>query len=666
MKGLVLALFIGLAFSGCIGTIDEYYGFEPDDEYRNPGVFNGQYRFANPSLVVSPGPYAAKEPELITLISDLPAYPGGTQEGEVDIRIGLWLPQNYTDEMPLIIDAGPYYEIDTRCDPSPQRCAEIVETTVLDVQQTTEFSLRNFLPHGYAVAQIGIRGTGGSGGCMDLLGPAEQHDLNQAINYLASQPWSNGNVGMIGVSYDGSTPWLVAASGNPHLKTIVPISGIPSLYDLLFYQGSAETRGPVFYHRVYWPFGFSDSFPNQALWDAFGQAGTGEPIPRLGYANGRSQNEDLQNVVCPAVATSLTAAATATVTGADLGAATPFWAERDYRQRVLDNYEGSVFLIHGLQDWNVDPHVAIPFNQQLREAGIPLKEWYGQWDHANPDSRCSREIAEWITEPCRLDYAEVLYRWFETYLNDNPVDTGPEIQVQDNVGFWRNAESFPDTHEWRDLYLHGGALQSSPGAETQAPLQMGTDGPTTVLRYELPAIEEELRLTGMPELQFDFQSEGLGGFVGAWLLSVNEDGLARAPQVACFTEYDCRPVGIPVVGHGQLNLNHATGEFSPNVPFQKTSATMVMEPLDVVIPPGDSLELWVFQYQYPDHYGTFTPGNIQFYEGTAALRLPVHEVNPRDVFPVPGAHMQNTTVIPEMYVLKPNLPAPLPNVGGLL
>ena len=39
-----------------------------------------------------------------------------------------------------------------------------------------------------------------------------------------------------------------------------------------------------------------------------------------------------------------------------------YWAERNLKQRILDNYQGSVFLIHGLQDWNVDPHAAIPFN----------------------------------------------------------------------------------------------------------------------------------------------------------------------------------------------------------------------------------------------------------------------------------------------------------------
>ena len=44
--------------------------------------------------------------------------------------------------------------------------------------------------------------------------------------WLGTQPWSNGKVGMIGKSYDGSTPWQAATFGNPHLATIVPMSGL--------------------------------------------------------------------------------------------------------------------------------------------------------------------------------------------------------------------------------------------------------------------------------------------------------------------------------------------------------------------------------------------------------------------------------------------------------
>src|SRR3712207_8365024 len=58
------------------------------------------------------------------------------------------------------------------------------------------------LPICYAAAFISVRGTGNSGGCHNLLGPKEQADISQAITWLGTREWSNGRVGMYGLSYD--------------------------------------------------------------------------------------------------------------------------------------------------------------------------------------------------------------------------------------------------------------------------------------------------------------------------------------------------------------------------------------------------------------------------------------------------------------------------------
>ena len=44
-----------------------------------------------------------------------------------------------------------------------------------------------------------------------------------------------------------------------------------------------------------------------------------------------------------------------------------------FLDRVLANYEGSVYLIQGMHDWNVDPHMAVPVINQLKDAGIEAK-----------------------------------------------------------------------------------------------------------------------------------------------------------------------------------------------------------------------------------------------------------------------------------------------------
>jgi putative CocE/NonD family hydrolase len=89
----------------------------------------------------------------------------------------------------------------------------------------------NFLvAHGYAVAIFNVRGTGNSEGCFSWLGPQEQKDQAFLVEWLAKQPWSNHKVGMMGLSYHGTTPWEAAIQNPPHLKTIVVAGMIGDAY----------------------------------------------------------------------------------------------------------------------------------------------------------------------------------------------------------------------------------------------------------------------------------------------------------------------------------------------------------------------------------------------------------------------------------------------------
>ena len=77
---------------------------------------------------------------------------------------------------------------------------------------------------GFAVARVDVRGTGSSEGiATDEYPPEEQTDLAEVIAWLASQPWSNGNVGMYGTSYSGFNSLQLAARRPPALKAICAI-----------------------------------------------------------------------------------------------------------------------------------------------------------------------------------------------------------------------------------------------------------------------------------------------------------------------------------------------------------------------------------------------------------------------------------------------------------
>ena len=83
---------------------------------------------------------------------------------------------------------------------------------------------------GYAVVQVSTRGTGGSSGCLDILGPGEQLDTVTAVEWAAAQPWSNGRVGLYGKSYDGNTGAFAAANQPAGLAAIVAQAIAPDRY----------------------------------------------------------------------------------------------------------------------------------------------------------------------------------------------------------------------------------------------------------------------------------------------------------------------------------------------------------------------------------------------------------------------------------------------------
>ena len=83
-------------------------------------------------------------------------------------------------------------------------------------------NMQFFLRHGYAYVSVDMRGTGGSDGWINLFDPAVRHDGKEAVDWIAAQPWSDGNVGMTGGSYVGWSQYAVASMKPAALKAIVP------------------------------------------------------------------------------------------------------------------------------------------------------------------------------------------------------------------------------------------------------------------------------------------------------------------------------------------------------------------------------------------------------------------------------------------------------------
>ncbi len=86
------------------------------------------------------------------------------------------------------------------------------------------------MPWGYAVVRVDARGAGRSPGYLDPFSPREVRDYYQAIEWAGGQPWSNGKVGLCGISYYAINQWLVASLQPPHLAAMIPWEGAADAY----------------------------------------------------------------------------------------------------------------------------------------------------------------------------------------------------------------------------------------------------------------------------------------------------------------------------------------------------------------------------------------------------------------------------------------------------
>jgi predicted acyl esterase len=95
-----------------------------------------------------------------------------------------------------------------------------------------------WVPRGYACVRVDGRGSGKSPGQCEPWSLQEAIDFYDAIEWAAAQPWCNGKVGLLGISYYAINQWFVANLNPPSLKAIIPWEGFADLYrDALFHGG---------------------------------------------------------------------------------------------------------------------------------------------------------------------------------------------------------------------------------------------------------------------------------------------------------------------------------------------------------------------------------------------------------------------------------------------
>ncbi|MGB1435738.1 MAG: CocE/NonD family hydrolase [Candidatus Thalassarchaeaceae archaeon] len=542
---LVFLFFIS-SFSGCIAGDEEIAEKNNSEHWLNDVEDRSNLVYRNDDVfshVSKNGSYQIDD--VRSIFVEVPAITvadgGAGLTGDAEVHLGLWLPKMEGCDMdssdvleeckvPIIAEIGPYYDD-----------GDVDALTPAD--RLGRFLIDNFVPHGFGVAQVSVFGTGESNHCMDLMGLDEQKGIHAAVEYLGKAPFSNGAVGIIGKSYDGSTPWEAAAMGSEHLKTIIPMSGLIGVHDLMWRNGSMEARGAIMHNGVYGSFGLDGNL------------------------------EDSQNA-CEGYLEGYYAGPAAYLSGDNLAwTGSDYWEERTFLSRALENYNGSVYIIHGIQDWNVDPHMAFPTHNILIDAGFDVKGLYGQWGHDYPDrisgheSLSSGRGQEAFPYTLRWDWADDLLEWFDYYLKDKGPQPRLIAEVQDNMGAWRvESEYPPKSQEW--MYYDMDICSVISGGEVVTT--------TSSLTIDCPLFTEETRIIGTPIFHVQVNTQFTSGHI--------------------FVEMVQSSNGMHL-GHAVMDLRfHAGGkEGQTLIPGETVTAKMEFFGMDVIVPEGDGIQLIISQ-----------------------------------------------------------------------
>lgn len=592
LSGQAFSVLVAILFvsSGYLLLVQET--IEEEYEMRVPVWARSQlnYETTQPySFVLNQGTYELLETDNefesvhVMIPYDLPLSEGGAAAscqfgGECpQISLAYWRPKVPSGmKVPVIAEFGPYFGETSASTPDVSQPGSWLGVSVI----------QNLLPHGFAFAQVSVTGTGNSNHCMDLMGFAEQEGINAAVEWLATQEWSNGNVGMIGKSYDGSTPWQAAMYGNEYLKTIVPISGLIGVRELMWKNGSSEARAPFMHNVVYGSYGYEAD----------------------------KEEQNLQNACPDYLASSLYGGEAYVFGGSEVSG---YWDERYFLDRVLENYRGSVYIVQGFHDWNVDPHMAVPVINTLLDTGIEAKVLLGQWDHDYPDRPDYQKQrsdpgrgSEAYPQMVRFDWMQDLLEWFTYYLQEKGPKPSLYMEIQNNRGEWRVEERYPaKDSRVIEMPLGGNNLTLVSESALGTSVYPGMEATNDQVVFETNVFTSDFRFGGLPQLHLDVTPAGPGGSIYALM----ED---------CSADNECIHIG-----HAIMDLRYHEGgtEYQNVIPGVTIRAKMEFFAMDVLIPEGHKIKLSLRDIG-EDYLPPSTEAAVDIdVNGSSVLRI--HEIN---------------------------------------
>lgn len=505
-----------------------------------------------------------------------------------------------------------------------------------DVTQSYGATYERYAAAGFAVLRVDLRGTGSSSGvATDEYPDAERTDLRSAIEWLVSQPWSNGKVGMFGTSYSGFNGLQMAVEigrlGIPALAAVVATYATDDRYtDDVHYCGGVLRAIDLIDYPLYMvamnalppvPAVFDGDMDD---WRAAWQRRVDETPPwllewldhpidaptwRRGSVRLGPDGAGYERMGCP----------TMIIAG---------WADgyRNNTFRVIEQYERN---------------------------GLPWRLLAGPWVHKSP------EVAR--PGPNVDDDAEII-AFFDEHLRGGPVSAGargqvyvrrpaaPEPDLAFHPGMWRDVETWPPEGlrevEYRparggidSLLVRGDvgiAAWNSCGGELPwgQPLDQRDDNVRSITT-DWP-IDSSAELIGNGRVTLRVRTDRSYGHVSVKLCDVFPDGTSALISRGML---DLTHVGCwPADGGGEVGRPP-----TPLTPGEWIDVEIGLEATTWTLEPGHTLRLAIAGTDWPNCWPPPGPVTLDVDRDHVALTLPIVDGLPASSHPfTPGSGPSDT------------------------
>ncbi|MDT8893894.1 CocE/NonD family hydrolase [Halomonas sp. I1] len=499
----------------------------------------------------------------------------------------IWLPEDAESHpVPAILEYLPYRKRDG--------------TAVRD-----ELTHPYFAGHGYAAVRVDMRGNGESEGVMaDEYLPQEQADGLEVIDWLTRQPWCNGKLGMMGISWGGFNSLQLAALKPEPLKAIITLCSTDDRYtDDIHYKG-----GNLLHENLGWSatmLSFSAAPPDPAL---------------VGDVWRERWKERLDNM--PLLAETWMSHQTRDA----------YWKHGSVNQNYAD-IEAAVYAVGG---WGDGYKNSVP--RLLENLPGPKKGLIGPWIHKYPHFA--------VPDPA-IGFLQEALRWWDHWLKD--IDTGvmdepagtfylqdalpPKPMYAERPGAWVRTEGWPASCvEHRPFALTDTGLVPGDASLAQpktvdSPLTAGSHqgeycaiwfGPdlpgdqrqddALALCFDSEPLEAPLDILGKPRLRLRLASDQPCGQLTVRLSDVRPDG-----QVARIT-------------YGVLNLSLRDHDLlEPPVPGEPMDVDLELDMIGYRLPAGHRLRVAVASANFPLLWPTARRAALTLEPGLQRLELPVFQ-----------------------------------------